>query len=99
MIKQNWFPLISGKYSSKKGGPDDSTNLNGAQNVTAASIDANKKMEELAPLLHQARISSTSPADRDGETSANTSGHSNRSSSHKSSYRKRVKTKLSRKTA
>lgn len=64
--------------------------------------DTNKKLEEITPLLYQATISSTNSAEpNDGEpnANANASGISGRSGSHKSNHRKRVKTKLSRKTA
>lgn len=92
---------MSGKYSSNSF-PDDNSRVNGNQGVSVSTIDANKKLDEITPLLNQARISSSNSnsVEHDDEPNTNpTSNNSNRGGNHKSSYRKRVKTKLSRKTA
>lgn len=93
-----FFCLLTGKYSTNNSPDESSNNVNGS-NISSAVVDANKKLDEITPLLHQASISSNNSLDQDDETSANAGNSSNRNGAHKSNYRKRVKTKLSRKTA
>lgn len=94
--------MFSGKYSSNNH-PDESTNnING--NVPSSTVDTNKKLDEISPLLHQqASISATNSHEPVDEASnANAANGNNRAGgggAHKTNYRKRVKTKLSRKTA
>lgn len=88
--------LFSGKYSSNNSPDDNTNNVNGSISTTT---DANKKLDEITPLLHQASISSTNSLEQDDETNVNVVNGSNRSGAHKTNYRKRIKTKLSRKTA
>lgn len=89
---------LLGKYSSNSF-QDDNISPNGNQ-TTTSTTDTNKKLEEITPLLHQASISSTNSIEHGGESSANAnpSSTATRNGAHKN-YRKRVKTKLSRKTA
>lgn len=89
--------LFSGKYSSNNSPDDNTNNVNGRISTTT---DANKKLDEITPLLNQASISSTNSLEQDDETNVNVGNGSNRSGgAHKTNYRKRIKTKLSRKTA
>lgn len=98
-LQLNQSMLFSaGKYTSSSF-LEDSIPAHATQAQTQATIDANKKLEEITPLLHQASISSPNNADNDGERSSNAASSSNRNGVNKASYRKRVKTKLSRKTA
>lgn len=82
------------------------SSINSNQNTTTTLTEATKKLDEIMPLLHQASISSNNNSMQyDGERNNNNHnnnsgviGSNGRSNSHKS-YRKRVKTKLSRKAA
>lgn len=97
-IKSNFLIFVIGVYI--KGKYSSNVQQDGNQNLTS-SVDMNKKLEEITPLLHQATISSSNAIDQDVEQNGNINNSNNgsRNGSHKSNHRKRVKTKSGRKTA
>lgn len=94
------FPIVffAGKYSTNNIPTDDKLFAPEAGVIDASAA---KKVDEIMPLLYQTSIGETDAGHCDGETAANDNsatinGGNARSNSHKS-YRKRVKTKPSRK--
>lgn len=88
-----------GKYSANNI-PDDYIGFNQSTIKNDTANETNKKLDEITPLLHQASISSAKTCDTEVNAApSNLNNGANTSRNHKSSYRKRVKTKLSRKSA
>lgn len=87
-----------GKYSANNCPDDDSNNVvNGS--VLPATGNANKQLDEITPLLHQASISSPNSLEQDDETNANMGSGNNCSGALKTNNRRRVRRKYSRKIA